>query len=303
MGLNKMDYKKGMIAALLCAVIWGFLPLYWKTLIPISSSVIIFYRIFLVGVVCFALALKLYGLERIKAPLRVKGAKTKFIIAGIIITVNWSTYIWAVNAGYVIQTSVGYYIEPLMVCLFGIILFKEKMTKYKMAAFVLALVGIIVMLIHFRQVPTIALSLAITFATYAALKKSFKLEAILTLLYETMFLMPFALAVIIYLEVTNQGAIGVGEPYQYGLLLLCGIATATPLGLFAVAANNLPLMTLGLSEYLSPTISLILGIFLFNEPFDKVQCIAIVIIWIGLIAFTFGEYKEQKESKGDRIEG
>ena len=285
------NYKLGLIAALGCSFLWGILPMYWKLLVPIPSSVIIFYRIFWVGVVTFCAALKLYGWERINAPLKVKGNKLKFFIAGVIITLNWSIYIWAVNAGFIIQTSIGYYIEPLVVCLFGIIFFKEKITKYNLSAFVLATIGVLVVVIHFGEVPTIAIGLAMTFAIYAALKKLFNVEAILSLLYETMFLVPIALGVIIYLEMTGQGAIGVGEPYQYGLLMLSGLATAIPLGLFAIGANNLPLITLGVTEYLSPSMALILGIFVYNEPFDLVQFISFTIIWIGLVVFTIGEAK------------
>ena len=285
------NYKLGLIAALGCSFLWGILPMYWKLLVPIPSSVIIFYRIFWVGVVTFFAALKLYGWERIKAPLKVKGNKLKVFIAGVIITLNWSIYIWALNAGFIIQTSIGYYIEPLVVCLFGIIFFKEKITKYNLSAFVLATIGVLVVVIHFGEVPTIAIGLAMTFAIYAALKKLFNVEAILSLLYETMFLVPIALGVIIYLEMTGQGAIGVGESYQYGLLMLSGLATAIPLGLFAIGANNLPLITLGVTEYLSPSMALILGIFVYNEPFDLVQFISFTIIWIGLVVFTIGEAK------------
>ena len=285
------NYKLGLIAALGCSFLWGILPMYWKLLVPIPSSVIIFYRIFWVGVVTFFAALKLYGWERIKAPLKVKGNKLKVFIAGVIITLNWSIYIWAVNAGFIIQTSIGYYIEPLVVCLFGIIFFKEKITKYNLSAFVLATIGVLVVVIHFGEVPTIAIGLAMTFAIYAALKKLFNVEAILSLLYETMFLVPIALGVIIYLEMTGQGAIGVGESYQYGLLMLSGLATAIPLGLFAIGANNSPLITLGVTEYLSPSMALILGIFVYNEPFDLVQFISFTIIWIGLVVFTIGEAK------------
>ncbi len=290
-------YRKGLTYALFCSVLWGVLPIYWQALRPIESSVIIFYRIFLVGLVCLIASLKLYGVEEIKKHLRPKGAKFKFFLAGVLITANWSIYIWAVNANQVIQTCVGYYIEPLMVSVFGILFFKEKLTKYKLTALILALVGVVVLLVHFREVPLIALTLAITFATYAALKKSYNLPAVLSLFYETMFLMIPALAVVIYIEVTGQGALGVGQPYQYALLMLCGPLTALALGLFAEAANKVPLVTLGLIEYISPSISLVLGIFLFKEPFDLVQFIAFVIVWIGLVFFTIGEKKEAEASE------
>lgn len=301
--LDRKQYRTGIICSLSCSVLWGVLPVYWQALRPIDSWVIIFYRIFLVGVVCFAAALKLYGMEGIKAPLREKGVKLKYFIAGVLITANWSIYIWAVNADHVIQTCIGYYIEPLVVCVFGILFFKEKLTKYKLIAFILACVGVVIVLLHFMEVPLIALGLALTFAVYAAIKKSSRLPAMLSLLYETMFLSPIALIVVLYLEIKGQGALGVGEPYQYVLLLLVGFLTALPLGLFASAANKIPLITLGIMEYISPSLSLIIGIFLLKEPFDLIQLAAFIIIWIGLIFFTLGEYREsrQEEQKGAQL--
>ena len=295
-------YKKGLIYALACSILWGILPIYWQALRPIESSVIIFYRIFLVGLVCLIVSLKLYGMEEIKKHLAPKGAKLKFFLAGCLITANWSIYIWAVNADMVIQTCVGYYIEPLMVSVFGIIFFKEKLTKYKLTALVMALAGVVVLLIHFMEIPLVALSLAITFATYAAVKKSFNLPSVLSLLYETMFLMIPALAVIIYIEATGQGAIGVGEPYQYGLLMLCGPITALTLAFFAEAANKVPLVTLGIIEYISPSLALVIGIFVLHEPFDMVQFIAFVIVWIGLVFFTMGEAKENRMTEKKEME-
>mgnify|MGYP002530887875 CR=1 FL=1 len=216
------SYKKGLIYAIACSVLWGVLPIYWQSLRPIESSVIIFYRIFLVGLVCFLASLKLYGMDEIKKHLKPKGAKLKYFLAGLLITANWSIYIWAVNADQVIQTCVGYYIEPLMVSIFGIIFFKEKLTAYKLTALVLAMAGVVVLLVHFMEVPLIALSLALTFATYAAIKKSYNLPSVLSLFYETMYIMLPALGVIIYLEVTGQGALGAGEPYHAVRTAYCG---------------------------------------------------------------------------------
>lgn len=297
--LEKQQYRTGLLCSLSCSVLWGILPVYWQALRPIESSVIIFYRIFLVGVVCFFAALKLYGMEGIKAPLREKGVKLKYFIAGVLITANWSIYIWAVNADHVIQTCIGYYIEPLVVCMFGIFFFKEKLTRYKLIAFVLACAGVVMVLLHFMEVPLIALGLALTFAIYAAIKKSSELPAMLSLLYETMFLSPIALVILIYLEATGQGALGVGAPYQYILLLMVGFCTALPLGLFASAANKIPLVTLGILEYISPSLALIIGIFLLKEPFDKIQFAAFMVIWIGLVFFSAGEYRDSRGEETD----
>jgi chloramphenicol-sensitive protein RarD len=290
-----------MTAALACSILWGFLPIYWQALRPIESSVIIFYRIALVGVVCFVASLPLYGWKRIKAPLAVKGAKGKYFLAGVMITLCWSIYIWAVNADMVIQTCIGYYIEPLMVSLFGVFFFREKLTKYKSIALIMAFLGVVVILVYFHRVPLVALSLALTFSIYAAMKKSFQVEAILSLLYETMFLVPVAVGVIIYLETTGQGALGVGTPLQYGLLLLSGLFTAIPLGLFAIAVNKVSLVTMGLLEYIAPSITLAIGIFLFKEPFDLVQFLAFVLIWIGLGVFTYGELRGYQQNRGIQL--
>ena len=297
MNSRSNNYKKGIRSALTAGLLWGILPIYWKMLKPIDSFVIIFYRIVLVAVVCLIAARMKYSTAEIFADMKDRKQVIRYIFAGILITANWSTYIWAVNADYVIQTCIGYYIEPLMVCCFGILLFKEKLTRYKVTALLFALAGVLCVIIYYKEVPFIAIGLALTFSMYAAIKKDFNKPPVISLLYETIFLAPFALAVVIYLEVTGQGALVQGEPYQYGLLLLCGLFTAVPLAFFADADNKLDLFALGLSEYFSPTITLILGIFVFREPFEKVELIAFIIIWTGLVFFSCGEYREFKSAK------
>ncbi len=294
---EQREYKIGMACALGCAVLWGVLPLYWKALIPIDSMVIIFYRILLVGVCTFLLSLKLYGFKGIKEPLAKKGAKTRLFLAGLLITANWSAYIWAVNAGHAIQTSIGYYMEPIVVCIFGVFIFKEKLSKFKIAALCLAMISVAIILLYLKQIPTVAFTISITFAIYAAIKKAFQLEAVLALFYETMFLMLPALGAIIYFEVNGKGAIAQGEPYQWALLALVGIATAIPLALFGMAANRVPMVTLGMTAYIAPSMTLILSIFIFKEPFDRIQFISFAIIWVGLVIFTVGEVKESKRAK------
>lgn len=286
--------RNGVIAAVGCAVLWGVLPIYWQLLRPIDSTVIIFYRILLVGVVSFLLALKAYGIKGIASHMKDKKLMVKTFLAGLLITINWSMYIWAVNANFVIETCIGYYIEPLVVCIFGIIFFKERLTSYKLVAFIFACIGVLVILIYYFRVPFIALTIALTFAIYAAVKKTYSIPAVLSLLYETMFLVPIAFVVVVYMEIRGIGAIGVGEPYQYGLLMFSGLFTVIPLGLFAMSAKRISLIALGIIEYISPSISLIIGIFLFKEPFDTIQFVAFAIIWVGLIFFTYGGLRENR---------
>ena len=299
--MNK-EYKQGMISAIGCAFWWGFMPIYWKMLNPIDSAVIIFYRIVLVAAVCFLLALKVHGMDEIRKQFGKPGIKLRYFIAGLLITLNWSIYIWAVNAGMVIQTCIGYYIEPLIVCVFGVFLFREKLDKYKVIALILATAGVAVVIIHFGQIPLIALSLGISFALYAAMKKNFTMPPLLSLLFETVFLMPAALCVVIWLEVSGNGALAAVDMGKYLLLMFCGLFTAFPLLLFANAANKLDLFVLGLTEYISPTISLFISIYLFKEPFDSIQLIAFGIIWVGLVFFSYGEYRHVKQARSDKEE-
>jgi len=293
------SYKIGILSMLSCDVLWGVLPIYWQALRPIDSWVIIFYRIFLVGLVSGIATVAIYGVPAIKEQFSIRANLWKFPLAGLLITCNWSIYIWAVNADHVIQTCVGYYIEPLMVCLIGMIVFKNKLTKYKLIALMFALAGMLVILFHFMQVPLIALTIALSFAIYAAVKKWFNLPPVMSVFMETSMLMIPALCVVIYLEINGIGALAVATPGKYALLLCCGILTAAPLSFFAAAATKVPLVTVGLLEYLSPSISLVIGIFFMKEPFDIVQFISFVIVWIGLVFFTYGEIKDSREGRSE----
>lgn len=296
------EYRKGVLAALACMTLWGVLPIYWKLLIPISSSVIIIYRIVLVFVSALGLAKIKYGWSRIFSPLRERGVALKYFCAGAVITLNWSTYIWAVNAGYVVQSSIGYYIEPLVVCLFGVVLFHEKLTVYKGAALALAAISVAIILIHFGRLPGIALALAITFSVYAAIKSTVKQPPLISLVYETMFFAPIALGVVVFLERHGKGALGVGEPYQYVLLLLCGFMTVIPLALFAYAAQKTSMFVLGLAEYISPTLMLTVGVLIYREKVDAVQFLAFAVIWCGLAVFSYGEwaaYRKKEAARGE----
>ena len=289
--MENKNYKNGLIYALSCAVIWGFLPIYWNALNPISSLVVIFYRIALMTLTCFAVEFyQKRNIKEIFAPLFADKKKIwTYIIAGVLITMNWSIYIWSVQAGYVIQASMGYFLEPLLVCLLGMIIFKEKANKWKKISLGLALAGMMVLVVGYKELPLIAIGLATSFGIYTAIKKRVDLPPLQSLLYETIFIAPIALLVVFWMEGSGIGALETGGSVKFILLLFSGLATAVPMGLFCAAAKNLPLLTLGLVQYISPSISLILGIFLFREPFDIIQFSAFAIIWIGLVFFSYGE--------------
>lgn len=289
----KNNYKVGLLAAILAQLAWGFLPIYWQSLRPIDSMVIIYYRIITMTLLCFIVGLFKFGIKDLFKPLiESKSNFFTFFFAGLVITANWSLYIWAVNANFVIQACMGYYIEPLFICILGIIIFKEKANTLKKISFIIAIIAIMIMILGYKEVPIIAISLATTFSVYAVIKKKVNVHPIQSLLYETIFVSPVALGLIIYVESNNRGAFSAASTEQLILLSLAGLCTAIPLGLYSFAAGKLPFMTLGISGYLSTSISLVLGIFVLKEPFDSIQFSAFLVIWIGLIFFTLGERKD-----------
>ena len=292
---ERKTHRVGMICAICSMTIWGVMPIYWKSLIPINSSVIILYRMSLTGVASFAAALKAYGIDGIMEPLRQKKTALKLFMTGLVIMLNWNIYIYAVNSGQIIETCIGYYIDPLVICLFGIIFFKERPTKYKFIAIMFACFGVLIILLHFMRVPLIALAIALTFATYTALKKHLRVQAAIALFYETVFVGLAAVIPIVWLEVNGKGALSAGEPYQFVILLFSGVLTATPLILFAVSANRISMISIGIIGYVAPSINLLIGVFLFKEAFDIVQFSAFAVIWVGIAFFTYGEIKSDPE--------
>ena len=286
---RRNDYRIGVICVLACQVFWGFCPIYWQALEPIPAWIIILYRIVTMFIYSYAAARFQYSREEIWGPLREKAVRRKYFTSGLILTANWSLYIWAMTNEHVIQASIGYYIEPLMICAVGIIIFKEKLTKYNLTAMLFALAAIILILVHYRQIPGVALGLAGTWTVYSAIKKTAEQPALIALVYETMIYSVFAVIAIVYIETKGIGAIAVGVPGKYALMYLSGLVTLVPVALFGVAAKKAPLLFIGLAQYFSPTISLLLGIVMFKEPIDLTQIIAFVIIWTGLAFFTYGE--------------
>ena len=288
---DNRDYRTGILCILGCQLMWGFLPIYWQSLEPIESRVIILYRIVTMFVFSYVAARSRYSREEIWGPLRDKAVRRKYFLAGLILTVNWSLYIWAMTSEHVIQASIGYYIEPLMICAVGAIAFKEKLNAHSVIAMCFALAAIILILVHVGQLPLVGLGLASTWAIYSAIKKTAEQPALLSQVFETMPYAVISIFAIIYIECRGIGGLSYGVPGKYAMMFLSGLLTLMPMTLFAMAARKVTLLVIGLTQYISPTISLLLGIFLFKEPIDRTQIIAFIIIWTGLAIFTYGEIR------------
>jgi chloramphenicol-sensitive protein RarD len=210
-------------------------------------------------------------------------------MASILISVNWLTYIWAVNHNHIIDTSLGYYINPLVSVLLGVVVLKEKLSFWQIFAFFLALTGVLNTAVHLGSVPWVALVLAVCFGLYGLFKKMINLGAITGLTLETLVISPFALLYLHYVHNSGAGAFGFDSPAVSGLLAGAGIVTAVPLLMFAGGARRLPLSIVGFLQYIAPTIALILGIFLYHEPFTSVHLVSFIFIWAALTIFSLAK--------------
>ncbi len=288
----------GYLAAFGCYALWGILPLYWHMLAEAEANEILAHRVLWSVVFMLIVLVVTRRLDLLKKDCRElwqnKKRGTLLVAAAVIISVNWLTYIWAVNHNHVIETSIGYYINPLVNVLFGVAIFGETLSAPKKLSIVLAATGIFLMTWQIGKLPWVSVALALTFGSYGALKKMLKLNPFTSITLETLLLFPFAFYYVANLTATGTAHFGPATPLLSLLLAGCGIATAVPLILFSYGANLLPLNVLGFFQYISPSMTLLLGIFFFNEPFGTTQLFTFGFIWLALIVFTISEWKASR---------
>ena len=278
--------RAGIVAGIGCYVLWGVFPLYWKLLASVNSLEIICQRIIwcCVFTVCLCVAMR-YDFVGL---LRQRRARRFLIPAAILITANWSVYIYAVQIDRVVETAIGYYLNPLVSIVLGIIVFKERLTLLQGVAVGLCAIGICAFSIGYGSFPWISVALALSFGVYGAIKKKGGYPAVEALAVEnTIVVLPSILVAVILASATGvHGFLGDVQTTEgwatTGLLALGGVITAVPLILFARAANLIPLTLLGFIQFLSPTIALMIGVFVNGEPFTLSHAACLGCIWAGL---------------------
>ncbi len=285
----------GVVAAIAAYLLWGFLPIYWKLIEQVPAYEILAHRfvwsfVFMVLVLLITAKVSNFFTE-VRELLRQPKQFLCVVVAALIITVNWGTYIWAVNNEHIVEASLGYYINPLVSVLLGIIVLKERLSFWQTVSFILAAIGVLNMTVNFGSVPWIALTLALSFGFYGLLKKTVNLGAISSITLETLLITPFALSYLAFIHQKGSGAFSLAEPILALLLMGAGAATATPLLLFSSGAKSLPLSVLGFIQYIAPTISLIIGVFLYHEPFTSVHAVSFAFIWTALLIFSLAKTK------------
>ncbi|MFB6467683.1 EamA family transporter RarD [Cytobacillus sp. Hz8] len=293
--MNNKEMKTGVIYAGASYILWGILPIYWKLLQKVGSDEILANRVFwsfIFMVIILLMTKKWQGfVTTLKGLKQNKKQLLALVLASLLISGNWFIYIWAVNNDHMIQASLGYYINPLISVLLGMVVLKERLSIAQNVSFILAFVGVLIITITYGEFPWIALGLALTFGLYGLAKKLIIVEAAIGLTLETMAVTPIALIYMMILFFNGTHAflsISIGTDL---LLIGAGVATAIPLLYFAKGAKLIPLSTLGILQYASPTLTLILGIFLYHEHFSKVHLLSFIFIWAALAIYSLASTK------------
>lgn len=279
---------KGVAYAVVAFLIWGVLPLYWKMLSSVGAIEVLMHRI--LWSFAFTATLVLFrGQWKEARAVLIDPAKRRVVVLGaILIGLNWGIYIWAVMADQVVQTSLGYYINPLLSVLLGILAFRERLNFWQLVSFALAFAGVLVITVQHGKVPWISLSLALCFGLYGMIKKKAKIESAISLMLETATLLPLALGYLVYLQFRGTTSFG-SSMGTTALLTLSGVLTAMPLLWFSQATQRIPLSTVGFTQYFTPTMMLIIGVVLYKEPFTRGHLLGFVLIWIALAVFSLSQ--------------
>jgi chloramphenicol-sensitive protein RarD len=286
--------NRGILYGIGAYVLWGVLPIYWKQLQHVPALEILGNRM----VWSLALCVLLLTLRQKWAwlPRALQSRQTMLILLGAaaLLTVNWGTYIWAVNAGFIIETSLGYFINPLMSVLIGVLILREELRPWQWVAVGVAAIGVLYLTIIYGRPPWIALTLAVTFAIYGLLKKKVRLPSLEGLTLETALMTPLALLYLGWLQMQGTAAFGHVDWATNLWLIGAGVVTAVPLLFFAAAAQRIPLSTIGILQYIAPTIQFLIGIFVYHEAFDRTRLIGFSLIWLALGIYTVDGVHRQR---------
>ena len=276
--------NKGLLFALGAYVMWGLFPIYWKWLQAVPALQVIGHRIVwsFVLLVVVIIGTRQWKKFRSTLTLRILGI---YFVAGLLLSVNWLIYVWGVNSGHIVETSLGYFINPLLSVLLGMIFLGERLRPAQWFAIGLAAFGVIYLTWTYGSLPWIALSLAFTFGFYGLVKKVAPLGSLYGLTLETGLMFLPALGYLIFAESTGQAAFGHIGNVSVLLLVGAGVVTTIPLLMFASAARRIPLTMIGVMQYIAPTLQFLLGVLIYNEAFTTSRLIGFSMVWMALIVF------------------
>jgi len=274
--------KLGLLFGISAYSLWGAFPLYWPLLEPANPLEIVSHRAVWTLIFCFIVLAATKALKSTLVTLKRPTVAVKLFLSSLLISINWLVYIWATNNEHVVEASLGYYINPLIIIGFGVIFLKEKMRPLQWAAVSIATIGVLVLTFDYGRLPWIALALALSWGSYGLIKKQLGLGALEGLAIETFISSFFYLAYLIYIG--NQGTGQFGHSWGLtALLISAGAVTAIPLLLFNGSTNRLPFTTIGLLQYITPTLQFSIGVWVLNEDMPTARWIGFLIIWAALV--------------------
>ena len=283
--------RRGLLTATVAFVLWGLMPLYWHLLKAVPSLQIVFHRVVWSTLLVVGWLLWRYGRPWLRETLALPRARWMLALSGTFIAFNWGMYIWAVNAGHVVETSLGYFINPLLNVVIGVLVLRERLNRVQWVAIAIATAGVLWLTFHYGSFPWIALTLAGSFGLYGLIRKVVAVPPIRGLGVESLYLFLPALALLLWGETHGQGGfIAAQDAGGWGigagvLLVLGGALTAIPLIAYADAVRRIPFSVVGLMQYIAPTLQLLIGVLVFGEPFGRERAIGFALIWIALALY------------------
>jgi len=293
----------GSLYAILAFSLWGVFPVYFKVVSQVPPFEVLSHRILWSVVLVGILLLVTRRMKDVAVVFSSKKLFGLLVLSSLTISLNWLIFIWAVTNDMLLQTSLGYFINPLVSVALGLIFLKERLRRWQKVAVVIALLGVVNLVLHNGSPPWIALGVAVSFGFYGLIRKVALVKAFAGLFIETLIVLPPVLAYLIYIGFEGTGTFGRGDLQMDGLLVLAGLMTATPLVLFALAAKRLRLASLGFFQYIAPTGHFILAVAVYGETFTRADGITFGMIWLALAVYTFDSIKAMRQSNKPALGG
>lgn len=294
--MQEINYKKGIPTLLLCFFIWGFQPLYWYICGEWDTYFLLACRIIWAAVCCLCILWAQGKLPQLLAVFRDKNILKREIPASVFLLADWGVYLWAVQNGRVLECSLGYYIQPIVVFILGAVIFREKVSWRHIVILAVVVVGIVLSTDGFNGIPYVTILLTVCFAIYAAIKRSLRIDSVVSTSAEIVMMVPLALLFILFFRMGDTGMASI-TPLRQLMLLGAGVVTAMPMVLYSVGVKYLPLMTAGFCQYLSPTLAIVCGMIM-GEYLTAEKLRSFYFIWAGVLLYCLNTvYEERKKAR------
>ena len=286
--------NRSSFSVLGCYILWGLLPIFWKLLANVDSVYVLAQRVLFSCIFCLAIILLKKNGSSVKNILKSKTERRRYFVCGILISINWGVYILTIAMGKILEASLAYYMNPLFSVVIGALIFKEKLSAVQWVSVGLALVGVMIPVMAYGNVPYLAIIIGLSFALYGAMKKTIKAESDVSICMETMSVLPLALAFIVYAQLSGYTDFSSLSTTEMLLLIASGPVTSIPLMLFAKGIRKTSITTSGILMYINPTLQLLVGVLIYNEVFTKMNAITFAFVWAAVILFVLDSLRKHK---------